>query len=177
VVDNTTATPYLVRPLEQGADVVVVSATKYYGGHGSSLGGVVIDGGSFDWRAQRDGQDLYPSFTTPDPAYHGLVYADLGAPALALKTRVTLLRHTGAAPGTFSARTNAPGRDTRSLGVERHGANAHKISEWLEARDDVAPVSVAGLAPSPRNEIQKRISREGAGAIITFDLAAPQGAS
>ncbi len=177
VVDNTTATPYLVRPLEQGADVVVVSATKYYGGHGSSLGGVVIDGGSFDWRAQRDGQDLYPSFTTPDPAYHGLVYADLGAPALALKTRVTLLRDTGAAPSPFNAWTIAQGIDTLSLRVERHVANAHKIAEWLEARDDVATVSFAGLASSPWNEIQKRISPKGAGAIITFDLASPEGAS
>ena len=177
VVDNTTATPYLVRPLEQGADVVVVSATKYYGGHGSSLGGVVIDGGSFDWRAQRDGQDLYPSFTTPDPAYHGLVYADLGAPALALKTRVTLLRDTGAAPSPFNAWTIAQGIDTLSLRVERHVANAHKIAEWLEARDDVATVSFAGLASSPWNAIQKRISPKGAGAIITFDLASPEGAS
>ena len=147
IVDNTTATPYLVRPLELGADVVVISATKYLGGHGSSLAGVLVDGGSFDWRAQRDGEDLYPSFTTPDPAYHGAVYADLGAPALALKARVTLLRDTGAAPSPFNAWAIAQGIDTLSLRVERHVANAQKISP------------------------------KGAGAIITFELTSPEGAS
>ncbi|NLD85412.1 MAG: aminotransferase class V-fold PLP-dependent enzyme [Actinomycetales bacterium] len=177
IVDNTTATPYLVRPLEQGADVVVISATKYLGGHGSSLAGVLVDGGSFDWRAQRDGEDLYPSFTTPDPAYHGAVYADLGAPALALKARVTLLRDTGAAPSPFNAWAIAQGIDTLSLRVERHISNAQTIAEWLEARGDVATVNYAGLASSPWNANQKKISPKGAGAIITFELTAPEGAS
>lgn len=177
VVDNTVATPYLIRPLELGADAVVASATKYLGGHGSSLAGVLIDGGSFDWRVQRDGEDVFPSFTTPDPAYHGLVYADLGAPALALKARVTLLRDTGAAASPFNAWALAQGIDTLSLRVERHVTNAQRIAEWLEARDDVATVQYAGLASSPWHETQQRLSPKGAGAIVTFDLSTPEGAS
>lgn len=177
VVDNTVATPYLIRPLELGADAVVASATKYLGGHGSSLAGVLVDGGNFDWRVQRDGEDVFPSFTTPDPAYHGLVYADLGAPALALKARVTLLRDTGAAASPFNAWTLAQGIDTLSLRVERHVANAQRVAEWLEAREDVAKVQYAGLASSPWNENQKKLSPKGAGAIVTFDLAVPEGTS
>ena len=92
IVDNTVATPYLLNPLAHGADIVVHSATKYIGGHGTAIGGVIIDGGTFDWRVQRDGEDLFPGFTTPDPSYHGAVFADLGAPAYALKARVQLLR-------------------------------------------------------------------------------------
>lgn len=177
VIDNTVATPYLIRPLELGADVVVASATKYLGGHGSSLGGVLVDGGKFDWRVQRDGEDVFPSFTTPDPAYHGLVYADLGAPALALKARVTLLRDTGAAASPFNAWTLAQGIDTLSLRIERHVSNAQRIAEWLEAREDVAKVQYAGLASSPYNELQKKLSPKGAGAIVTFDIAVPDDAS
>ncbi len=177
IVDNTVATPYLMRPLEMGADAVVASATKYLGGHGSSLGGVLVDGGSFDWRVQRDGQDVFPSFTTPDPAYHGLVYADLGAPALALKARVTLLRDTGAAASPFNAWALAQGIDTLSLRMDRHVSNAQRIAEWLEAREDVATVRYAGLASSPWNETQKRLVPKGAGAIVTFDLAIADGLS
>ena len=97
IVDNTVATPYLLNPLAHGADVVVHSATKYIGGHGTAVGGVIVDGGTFDWRVQRDGTDLFPGFTTADPSYHGVVFADLGAPAFALKARVQLLRDIGAA--------------------------------------------------------------------------------
>ena len=175
VVDNTVASPYLIRPIELGADVVVESATKYLGGHGTSIAGVLVDGGKFDWRAQRDGEDLYPSFTQPDPAYHGAVYADLGAPALALKARVTLLRDTGAAASPFNAWTLTQGLETLSLRVERHNANAQVVAEWLESRSDVAKVNYAGLESSKWHGIQKEISPKGAGAIVTFDLALPEG--
>ena len=177
VVDNTVATPYLLRPLEHGADVVVASVTKYMGGHGVSLGGVIVDGGTFDWRVQRDGEDVFPSFTTPDPAYHGLVYADLGAPALALKARVTLLRDTGAAPSPFNAWTLGLGLETLSLRMERHNANAQRIAEWLDARDDVASVNYAGLEGSPWHATKQQLAPRGAGAIVAFDLAVPEGAS
>ena len=175
VVDNTVASPYLIRPIELGADVVVESATKYLGGHGTSIAGVLVDGGKFDWRAQRDGEDLYPSFTQPDPAYHGAVYADLGAPALALKARVTLLRDTGAAASPFNAWTLSQGLETLSLRVERHNSNAQVVAEWLEARSDVSKVNYAGLESSKWHGIQKEISPKGAGAIVTFDLALPEG--
>ena len=177
VVDNTVATPYLLRPLEHGADVVVASATKYLGGHGVSLAGVLVDGGSFDWRAQRDGEDVFPSFTNPDPAYHGLVYADLGAPALALKSRVTLLRDQGAAPSPFNAWTIALGIETLSLRMERHNANAQRIAEWLAAHPQVASVNYAGLPDSPWHATQQKLAPKGAGAIVAFDLAIPEGAS
>lgn len=177
IVDNTVASPVLIRPLELGADVVVESATKYLGGHGTSLAGVLVDGGTFDWRAQRDGEDLYPSFTQPDPAYHGVVYADLGAPALALKARVTLLRDTGAAVSPFNAWTLQQGLETLSLRVERHNSNALTVAEWLDAREDVAQVRYAGLESSQWHGRQKEISPDGAGAIVTFDLAVPEGAS
>lgn len=175
VVDNTVATPYLVRPLELGADVVVESVTKYLGGHGTSLGGVLVDGGTFDWRAQRDGEDLFPSFTQPDPAYHGAVYADLGAPALALKARVTLLRDTGAAPSPFNAWALAQGIETLSLRMERHNANAQAVAEWLDQRADVASVKYAGLPNSPWHSTAHKLSPKGAGAIVTFDLAVAEG--
>lgn len=177
VVDNTTATPYLVRPLELGADVVVASATKYLGGHGTSLAGVLVDGGTFDWRAQRDGEDLFPSFTTPDPAYHGAVYADLGAPALALKARVTLLRDTGAALSPFNAWTLGQGLETLSLRMERHVANALEVAQWLEGRSDVASVKYAGLESSPWHATAQKLAPNGAGAIVTFDIATDEGAS
>lgn len=177
VVDNTTATPYLVRPLELGADVVVASATKYLGGHGTSLAGVLVDGGTFDWRAQRDGEDLFPSFTTPDPAYHGAVYADLGAPALALKARVTLLRDTGAAPSPFNAWTLGQGLETLSLRMERHVSNALEVAKWLEAHSGVAAVKYAGLESSPWHATATKLAPNGAGAIVTFDIATDAGAS
>lgn len=177
VVDNTVATPFLVRPLELGADVVVESVTKYLGGHGTSLGGVLVDGGSFNWRAQRDGEDLFPSFTQPDPAYHGAVYADLGAPALALKARVTLLRDTGAAPSPFNAWALAQGIETLSLRMERHNDNALAVAEWLEQREDVAAVKYAGLSSSPWHTTQQKLAPKGAGAIVTFDLKVDDSAS
>ena len=149
IVDNTVATPYLLNPLAHGADIVVHSATKYIGGHGTAIGGVIVDGGTFDWRVQRDGTDLYPGFTTPDPSYHGAVFADLGAPAYALKARVQLLRDTGAAISPFNAFLLAQGLETLSLRVERHVANAQRVAEYLNDHSQVETVSYAGLSSSP----------------------------
>ncbi|MGB3695862.1 MAG: bifunctional o-acetylhomoserine/o-acetylserine sulfhydrylase [Gordonia sp. (in: high G+C Gram-positive bacteria)] len=171
IVDNTVATPYLLNPIEYGADIVVHSATKYIGGHGTSIAGVIIDSGNFDWRAQRDGQDLFPGFTTPDPSYNGVVFADLGAPAFALKARTQLLRDTGAAISPFNAFLLAQGIETLSLRVERHVANAQKVAEFLEANDQVTSVSYAGLPSSPYYERAQKLLPKGAGAIVSFEIA------
>ncbi|WP_026919443.1 bifunctional o-acetylhomoserine/o-acetylserine sulfhydrylase [Gordonia shandongensis] len=170
IVDNTVATPYLLNPIAHGADVVVHSATKYIGGHGTAIGGVIIDGGTFDWRVQRDGQDLFPGFTTPDPSYNGVVYADLGAPAYALKARVQLLRDTGAAIAPFNAFLLAQGIETLSLRVERHVENAQKVADYLEGHQQVTSVSYAGLKSSPYYELAQRIMPKGAGAIVSFEI-------
>ncbi|MBM7366722.1 bifunctional o-acetylhomoserine/o-acetylserine sulfhydrylase [Gordonia hydrophobica] len=170
IVDNTVATPYLLNPIEHGADVVVHSATKYIGGHGTAIGGVIIDSGKFDWRVQRDGQDLFPGFTTPDPSYNGVVYADLGAPAYALKARVQLLRDTGSAISPFNSFLLAQGIETLSLRVERHVQNAQKIAEFLEAHDQVTSVSYAGLPSSPYYERAQKLLPKGAGAIVSFEI-------
>jgi len=170
IVDNTVATPYLLNPIEHGADIVVHSATKYIGGHGTAIGGVIIDSGKFDWRAQRDGQDLFPGFTTPDPSYNGVVFADLGAPAYALKARVQLLRDTGSAISPFNAFLLAQGIETLSLRVERHVANAQKVAEFLEANNQVATVSYAGLPSSPYYDRAQQLLPKGAGAIVSFEI-------
>ncbi|WP_265744435.1 bifunctional o-acetylhomoserine/o-acetylserine sulfhydrylase [Gordonia liuliyuniae] len=170
IVDNTVATPYLLNPLKHGADVVVHSATKYLGGHGNSIGGVLVDGGTFDWRAQRDGQDLFPGFTTPDPSYNGVVFADLGAPAYALKARTQLLRDTGAAISPFNAFLLAQGIETLSLRVERHVANAQKVAAFLEGHDQVTSVSYAGLPSSPYYQRGQELLPKGQGAIIAFEI-------
>lgn len=171
IVDNTVATPALLRPLELGADLVVASTTKYLTGNGSALGGVLVDGGKFDWTAQRDGRDLFPNFTEPDPAYHGLKFADLGAPAFALRARAGILRDTGAAPAPFNAWILAQGLDTLALRIERHNANAQAVAEYLEGRAGVASVSYAGLESSPWHATQEKLGMAGAGAVIAFDLA------
>ena len=123
IVDNTIATPYLIQPLSQGADIVVHSATKYLGGHGTAIAGVIVDGGTFDWTSGK-----FPGFTTPDPSYHGVVFADLGAPAYALKARVQLLRDLGSAAAPFNAFLIAQGLETLSLRIERHVANAQRVA-------------------------------------------------
>ncbi|MGW0038918.1 bifunctional o-acetylhomoserine/o-acetylserine sulfhydrylase [Gordonia sp. NPDC003376] len=171
IVDNTVATPYLLNPLAHGADIVVHSATKYIGGHGTAIGGVIIDGGTFDWRVQRDGQDLFPGFTTPDPSYHGAVFADLGAPAYALKARVQLLRDTGAAISPFNAFLLAQGLETLSLRVERHVANAQKVAQYLVDHPQVESVAYAGLTSSPWYERGRQLAPKGQGAIIGFEIA------
>ncbi|MGX5653940.1 bifunctional o-acetylhomoserine/o-acetylserine sulfhydrylase [Geodermatophilus nigrescens] len=165
IVDNTIATPYLVRPLEHGADVVVHSATKYLGGHGTAIAGVIVDGGRFDWT-----QGRFPGFTTPDPTYHGVVYADLGAPAYALKARVQLLRDLGPAISPFNAWLVVQGIETLSLRMERHVANAQRVAEFLEAHDEVESVHYAGLPSSPWHAAQQRYAPKGAGAVLAFEI-------
>ncbi|MCV7383574.1 bifunctional o-acetylhomoserine/o-acetylserine sulfhydrylase [Mycolicibacter longobardus] len=166
IVDNTVATPYLIQPLAHGADIVVHSATKYLGGHGSAIAGVIVDGGTFDWT-----QGRHPGFTTPDPSYHGVVFADLGAPAFALKVRVQLLRDLGAAVSPFNAFLIAQGLETLSLRVERHVANAQRVAEFLEARDDVLSVNYAGLSSSPWHARARQLAPKGVGGVLSFELA------
>ncbi|ORV52978.1 hypothetical protein AWC02_02440 [Mycolicibacter engbaekii] len=166
IVDNTVATPYLIQPLAHGADIVVHSATKYLGGHGSAIGGVIVDGGNFDWT-----QGRHPGFTTPDPSYHGVVFADLGAPAFALKARVQLLRDLGSAISPFNSFLIAQGLETLSLRVERHVANAQQVAEFLEARDDVLSVNYAGLPSSPWHARAQQLAPKGVGGVLSFELA------
>ncbi|WP_406272646.1 bifunctional o-acetylhomoserine/o-acetylserine sulfhydrylase [Nocardia sp. NBC_00881] len=166
IVDNTVATPYLIQPLAHGADIVVHSATKYLGGHGAAIAGVIVDGGTFDWTSGR-----FPGFTTPDPSYHGVVYADLGAPAYALKARVQLLRDLGSAVSPFNAFLISQGIETLSLRIERHVRNAQAVAEFLATREEVISVSYAGLPSSPWYERGRSLAPKGAGAVIGFELA------
>jgi len=175
VVDNTVATPYLIRPIEHGADIVVHSATKYLGGHGTAIGGVIVDGGTFDF-AQHP--ERFPNYNTPDPSYNGLVFArDLGVGGLfgvnlsfILKARVQLLRDLGSAISPFNAFLIAQGIETLSLRVERHVANAQRVAEWLEARDDVVRVHYAGLPSSRWYANAKKYAPKGAGAVLAFEI-------
>jgi O-acetylhomoserine (thiol)-lyase len=166
IVDNTVATPYLIQPIAQGADIVVHSATKYLGGHGAAIAGVIVDGGTFDWT-----QDRFPGFTTPDPSYHGVVYAELGPPAFAVKARVQLLRDYGSAASPFNAFLVAQGLETLSLRIERHVANAQRVAEFLAGHDDVLSVNYAGLPSSPWYERAKKLAPKGTGAVLAFELA------
>lgn len=175
IVDNTMATAAIARPLELGADIVVVSTTKFYTGNGAAIGGAIIDGGSFDWTVTRDGQDVFPGFTTPDPAYHGLRYADLGAPAFAVKARAGQLRDTGAAISPFNAWVTLQGIDTLSLRVEKHNANAQKVAEYLAAHDKVAKVNYAGLPDSPYAATKAKLGLRYTGSVLSFDIAGDAG--
>jgi len=166
IVDNTVATPYLIQPLALGADIVVHSATKYLGGHGTSVAGVIVDGGNFDWTSGR-----FDGFTTPDPSYHGVVYAQLGAPAFALKARVQLLRDLGPAISPFNAFLISQGIETLSLRMERHVSNAQRVAEFLEAHAQVESVAYAGLPSSRWYQRGQEIAPRGAGAVIAFEIA------
>ena len=166
IVDNTIATPYLIQPIAQGADVVVHSATKYLGGHGVAIAGVIVDGGTFDWTSGR-----FPGFTMPDPSYHGVVYAELGPAAFAVKARVQLLRDLGSAASPFNAFLVAQGLETLSLRMERHVANAQRVAEFLDSHDDVLSVNYAGLPSSPWYERGKKLAPRGTGAVLAFELA------
>ena len=176
IVDNTIATPYLLRPFEFGADIIVHSATKYLGGHGTAIGGVIVDSGKFDFGAD---PEKFPNYNTPDPSYHGLVYArDLGVGsalganlAFILKARVQLLRDLGAAISPFNAFLIAQGLETLSLRIERHVSNAQAVAAWLEARDDVLSVNYAGLASSPWHELAQKYTPKGPGAVLAFEVA------
>jgi O-acetylhomoserine (thiol)-lyase len=166
IVDNTIATPYLIQPIAHGADIVVHSATKYLGGHGTAIAGVIVDSGNFDWTSGK-----FPGFTEPDPSYHGVVFADLGAPAYALKARVQLLRDLGAAAAPFNAFLIAQGLETLSLRIERHVANAQTVAEFLAGHADVVSVNYAGLPSSPWFERAKILAPKGTGAVLSFELA------
>ena len=169
-IDNTLATPYLVRPLQQGADIVAESLTKFIGGHGSALGGVLVDGGNFDWAVEKDGTPVFPSFVTPDPSYHGLVYKDRGAAAFALKVRVSLLRDTGATLSAFNAWVIQQGVETLALRVRQHVTNAQQVAEWLDQQDLVEKVHYAGLPSSPWYQVGTQVTPEGAGSVLAFDI-------
>lgn len=167
IVDNTFATPYLCRPLEHGANVVVHSATKFLGGHGTSIGGVIVDGGNFNWNNGR-----FPGLTEPDDSYHGLVFTEaFGPAAYVFKLRTTLLRDTGAAISPFNAFLLVQGIETLSLRMERHVENAAAAAEYLEGHEKVQWVDYAGLKSSKYNALQKKYLPKGASAIFTFGVA------
>jgi O-acetylhomoserine (thiol)-lyase len=170
VVDNTLATPFLCRPLEHGADIVVHSATKFIGGHGTSIGGVIVDGGHFNY--EESGR--FPGFTTPDPSYHGLIFAELPEslfPArYVLKARLQYLRDIGASIAPFNSFLFLQGLETLSLRMERHVENANRVASWLEARSDVKWVNFPGLDSSPWHNLQERYLPKGAGAVLAFGI-------
>ncbi len=168
IVDNTFGTPYLIRPIEHGADVVVHSATKFIGGHGSSLGGVIVDGGKFDWLGNAD---RYPTLTKPDPSYHGIVFAQaVGAAAYVTRIRAVILRDTGAAISPFNAFLLLQGLETLSLRVERHVENALKVVEFLNSHPKVAKVNHPSLTGHPDNALYRKYFPNGGGSIFTFEI-------
>jgi O-acetylhomoserine (thiol)-lyase len=170
VVDNTLPSPYLCQPLAHGADIVVHSATKFIGGHGSSIGGVIVDGGTFDY----EGSGRFPSFTEPDPSYHGLVFAQLPEPLFparfVLKARLQYLRDIGASIAPLNSFLFIQGVETLSLRMERHVANATVVANWLEARPEVQWVKYPGLASSPWHDRQLRYLPKGGGSILAFGI-------
>ncbi len=169
IVDNTIATPYLIRPLEHGADIVVHSATKFLGGHGTVMAGVIVDGGRFAWS---ENVERFPGLTEPDPSYHGASYTTVLGDGIAyiIKARVQLLRDIGAAIAPASAWQLIQGIETLSFRVERHVQNAQAVAEWLEGLDEVETVSYAGLPSSPWYEAGRRYAPLGAGAVLSFEL-------
>ena len=168
IIDNTFGTPFLIRPLEHGADIVVHSATKFLGGHGSSLGGVIVDGGSFDWKANAD---KFPTLAKPDPSYHGAVFADVaGAAAFVTRIRAVILRDTGAAISPFNAWILLQGLETLSLRVERHVSNALKVVDYLSKHPKVARVNHPSLSSHPDHALYERYFPNGGGSIFTFEI-------
>jgi O-acetylhomoserine (thiol)-lyase len=168
MIDNTFATPYLCRPFELGAHIVIHSTTKFMGGHGTTIGGVIVDGGNFDWRSGR-----FPNFTTPDPSYHGLVYADLlgiGLPPFIIKARVQILRDIGACQAPFNSWTTIQGIETLSLRMERHCANTQKVAEFLNTHPSVSWVIYPGLSSHPDHAKAKQYLPKGVGAILGFGI-------
>ena len=168
IVDNTVATPYLLRPIEFGADIVVHSATKYIGGHGTAVAGVIVDSGKFDWKKNAA---KFPQYNTPDPSYGGLNYADaLGELAYILRARIVLLRDFGAAVSPFNAFLIAQGLETLSLRIERHVQNAKAVATWLEKRNEVEKVNYASLDSHPHNKLAKKYTPAGSGAVLSFEI-------
>lgn len=166
IVDNTFPSPFLLRPIEHGADIVVHSATKFIGGHGTSIAGIIVDGGKFDWTG---GQ--FRSLTEPDPSYNGIVYTEAVGPlAYIIKARVQLLRDMGATLSPFNAFLLLQGLETLHLRMERHSENALRVAQFLEAHDAVASVSYCGLPSHPSYELAKKYLPKGQGAILTFEI-------
>ncbi|MFF2887806.1 homocysteine synthase [Paenibacillus sp. NPDC057967] len=167
IVDNTFPSPYLCRPIEHGADIVVHSATKFIGGHGTSIGGVIVDGGKFDWKAS----GRFPGLTEPDPSYHGVVYTDAVGPiAYIIKARVQLLRDMGAALSPFNSFLLLQGLETLHLRMERHSSNALAVAEFLEAHEAVEWVNYPGLKSHASYELAQKYLPDGSGAILTFSI-------
>jgi O-acetylhomoserine (thiol)-lyase len=169
IVDNTIATPYLIRPFEHGADIVIHSATKFLGGHGTVIGGVIVDGGRFQWSKN---VEKFPGLTEPDPSYHGASYTAAVGDAIAyvIKARVQLLRDLGAAIAPNNAWLLIQGIETLSLRIERHVQNAQEIAEWLDNHPDVASVNYSGLPSSPWYAAANRYAPKGVGAVLSFEL-------
>ena len=169
IVDNTIATPYLIRPFEHGADIIVHSATKFLGGHGTVMGGIIVDGGKFEWSKN---VEKFPGLTEPDPSYHGASYTTVLGDGIAyiIKARVQLLRDLGAAIAPASAWQLIQGIETLSLRVERHVQNAQLVAEWLEAHEDIDTVYYAGLPSSPWYGAANKYAPKGVGAVLSFDL-------
>jgi O-acetylhomoserine (thiol)-lyase len=168
IVDNTIATPYLIRPLEFGADIVIHSATKFLAGHGTVVAGAIVDGGKFQWSKS----DKFPGLTTPDPSYHGVVYTQALGDAIAfvIKARVQLLRDIGAAVSPDTAFSLIQGIETLSLRMERHVENASRVANWLENQPQVTKVNYAGLKSSPYFGAHQKYCPKGAGAIVSFEI-------
>jgi len=167
IVDNTFSTPYLFRPFEHGADIVIHSATKFIGGHGTAIGGVIIDGGKFNWSQN----DKFPGLSKPNPSYHGIVLAEaVGAPAFVVKIRVTLMRDTGAALSPFHSFLFLQGLETLSLRVDRHVQNALKVVDFLTKHPKVEAVNHPSLKSSPDNALYQKYYPNGAGSIFTFEI-------
>ncbi len=169
VIDNTFGTPYLIRPIEHGADIVVHSATKFIGGHGSSLGGVIVDGGKFDYFQN----DKFPGFTKPDPSYHGLVFGKLPAP-FTTRVRALLLRDEGACISPFNAWVLLQGLETLSLRVERHVFNTLKVIDYLKTQPQVKKINHPSLPDHPNHDLYERYFPNGAGSIFTFEIDGDQ---
>lgn len=168
IIDNTFGTPYLIRPIEHGADIVVHSATKFIGGHGSSLGGVIVDSGNFDWKANAD---KFPTLGKPDPSYQGAIFADVaGAAAFVTRIRAVILRDTGATISPFNAFILLQGLETLSLRVERHVENALKVVDFLTHHPKVASVNHPSLSSHPDHELYTKYFPKGAGSIFTFEI-------
>ena len=175
IVDNTFATPWLLRPIEHGADIVDHSATKFIGGHGSSLGGVIVDGGTFDWKANAD---KFPSLAKPDPSYHGAIFADVAGPAaFVTRIRAVLLRDTGATLSPFNAFILLQGLETLSLRVERHVQNALRVVDFLAKHPKVARVNHPSLPTHPDHALYEKLFPNGAASIFTFEIKGDQDAA
>ena len=172
IVDNTFGTPYLIRPLEHGADIVVHSATKFIGGHGSSLGGVIVDGGKFDWKGNAD---RYPTLAKPDPSYHGAIFADVaGAAAFVTRIRAVILRDTGATISPFNAFILLQGLETLSLRVERHVQNTLKVINFLAGHPKVARINHPSLPSHPDHALYQKYFPNGGASIFTFEIKGGQ---